>query len=63
MLENALGKRKAYNMTLTAKRITKILEICGQEKLYTFRSITSSKLNRLTKEDFNALLEDLGFTE
>jgi hypothetical protein len=63
LLENALGKRRAYNMTLTATRITRILEICGQEKLYTSQNITSSKITRLTKEHFNLLLEDLGFTE
>ena len=58
-LRNKLGQRKANNISITAERISKLLNLCGKEKLYSTRYVTLSNLHRLTNDNFLALFEAL----
>ena len=59
-LRNKLGQRKANNISIIAERISKLLNLCGKEKLYSTRYVTLSNLLHLTNNNFLALFEVLG---
>src|SRR5438067_13118380 len=49
---NKLGQRKANVVLITAERISKLLNLCGKEKLYSTKYITLSNLYHLTNDNF-----------
>src|SRR5437868_3820483 len=59
-LRNKLGQRKANVVSITAEQISKLLNLCRKEKLYSTKYITLSNLYHLTNDNFLALFEVLG---